>query len=140
MQSQTINWAEFERRAHDLGIAHMVGISLLLAHRLLQAEAPEAVRGLWRTDAEIERLSGEVQRDHPEAEEYNPESLQYFRLMMRLRECRSNQFRFLFRLAFTPSVGEWKVIRLPAPLFPFYQVIRMFRLGTKMLRLPMGRD
>jgi hypothetical protein len=55
---------------------------------------------------------------------------------MGLRERRSDQFRFLCRLACTPSVGEWKVIRLPAPLFPFYRVIRMFRLGARMFRLP----
>ncbi len=135
MQSQTIDWAEFERRIRDLGIARMVGVSLLLAHRLLHSEAPEAVRGIWRADVEIERVSEEVQRDLLVAEEYNPESLQYFRLMMRLRERSRDQFRFLCRLAFTPSVGEWKAIRLPAPLFPLYRVIRMFRLGAKMFRL-----
>jgi len=111
---------------------------MLLTHQLLHADLPESMQGLWRTDSEIERLSGEVQRGLPDAEEYNPESLQYFRLIMRLRERPTDQFRFLYRLAFTSSVSEWKVIRLPAPLFPFYRVIRMFRLGARMFRS--GRD
>jgi Uncharacterised nucleotidyltransferase len=138
LQSQAIDWAEFERRVRGLGIARIVGVSMLLTHQLLHADPPESMQGLWRTDSEIERLSGEVQRGLPDAEEYNPESLQYFRLIMRLRERPTDQFRFLYRLAFTSSVSEWKVIRLPAPLFPFYRVIRMFRLGARMFRS--GRD
>ena len=138
VQSQAIDWAEFERRARGLGMARMVGVSLLLTHQLLRADVPDSMQRLWSTDSEVERLSEEVQRGLPVAEEYNPESLQYFRLIMRLRERRSDQYRFLCRLAFTPSIGEWKAIRLPVPLFPFYRVIRMFRLGARMLRSPIA--
>jgi putative nucleotidyltransferase-like protein len=134
VQSQTVDWAGLERQARKLGVARIVGVSLRLAHRLLHANVPDLVRNLWNADPETERLSEEVLGGLPNAEAYNPESLQYFRLMMRLRERRSDQFRFLCRLALTPSVGEWRVIRLPAPLFPLYPVIRMFRLGARMLR------
>ena len=134
VQSQTIDWTGLERQARKLGIARIVGVSLWLAHRLLHANVPDMARNLWNADPEIERLSEEVLRGLPDAEAYNPESLQYFQLMMRLRERRSDQFRFLWRLAFTPGVGEWRVIRLPAPLFPLYRVVRMFRLGARMLR------
>jgi hypothetical protein len=134
VQSQSIDWTGLERRARKSGVACMVGVSLLLAHRLLHADVPESVRNLWNANPEIERLSEEVLRGLPDAEACNSESLQYFRLMRRLRERGSDQVRFLLRLAFTPGPGEWGVIRLPAGLFPLYRVVRMFRLGARMLR------
>jgi hypothetical protein len=138
MQSQTIEWPEFERRVGELGVTRMVGVSLLLAHRLLHANVPQSVRNLWNADTKIQRLSEEVLRGLPDAEAYNPESLQYFRLMMRLRERGSDQVRCLLRLAFTPGPGDWAVIRLPAALFPLYRIVRMFRLGARMLRSQAG--
>jgi Uncharacterised nucleotidyltransferase len=138
VEAQTLEWTVFERRAVDLGVARMVGVSLLLAHRLLHANLPEAVRNLWNTDPEIERLSEGVLRGLSAAEAYNAESLGYFRLMMRLRERGRDRARFLCRLAFTPSVGEWRVVRLPEQMFPLYRVIRMFRLGTRVFRSGAG--
>lgn len=134
VQSQTIDWTGVERKARKLGVTRMVGVSLRLAHRLLQANVPDLVRNLWNADPEIERLSEEVLGGLPRAEAFNPESLQYFRLMMRVRERASDQVRFLLRLVFTPGAGEWAIVRLPAPLFPLYGVIRMFRLCARMLR------
>jgi len=138
VQSQTIDWMGLERRARELGVARIVGVSLRLANRLLHANVPDVVRNLWNADPEIERLAEEVLGGLPDAEAYNPESLQYFRLMMRVRERGSDQVRFLLLLAFTPGSGEWAVVRLPAPLFPLYRVIRMFRLGARMLRSQAG--
>jgi hypothetical protein len=138
MRSQTIVWPEFERQVIELGVARMVGVSLLLAHRLLHANVPQSVRNLWNADREIQRLSEQVQRALPDAEACNPESLQYFRLMMRLRERGRDQARFLLRLAFTPGPGEWAVIRLPGALFPLYRIVRMFRLGARILRSQAG--
>jgi hypothetical protein len=48
--------------------------------------------------------------------------------MMRLREKWRVRVQFLWRLALTPSVGEWSVISLPATLFPIYRLLRVFRL------------
>jgi len=69
----------------------------------------------------------------PNSEEYSAESLHYFRLMLQLRERWSDRARFAQRLLFTPSVGEWSVVRLPAPLFPLYRVIRVLRVARRLL-------
>jgi hypothetical protein len=134
VETKALEWPVFERRGVELGLARMIGVSLRLAHRLLRANVPQSVRNLWTEDPEIERLSEDVVRGLSTAETYDAESLRYFRLMMRLRERGSDQMRFLSRLAFTPSLGEWRVVRLPAPLFPLYRVIRMFRLGARVFR------
>jgi hypothetical protein len=55
--------------------------------------------------------------------------------MVSLRERVSDRLRFAARLAFTPSVGEWDVVHLPAPLFPLYRVVRLFRVAGRLLSL-----
>jgi hypothetical protein len=61
------------------------------------------------------------------------ESLGYFRQMLGLRERTRDKIRFLHRLALTPGMGEWSAIRLPAPLFPLYRIVRLFRLMGRLL-------
>jgi len=134
IQSQSLNWDLVLQRARDSGIERMLGISLLLASRLLGASVPDSLSAKWHDDTEIARLCKQITQHMPNSEEYNTETLHYFRLMLRLRERISDQARFAFRLAFTPSVGEWSVVRLPVPLFPLYRVIRLFRVAGRFLR------
>lgn len=126
------DWSLVEQHARELGICRIVAVSLLLTHRLFGASIPDSLRELGRADHEAEPLSEQIARDLPGAEEHNSESLQYFRLMLRLRERTRDQLRFLFRLSVTPSIGEWALVRLPGPLFPVYRIIRLFRLGTRL--------
>jgi len=132
LKSPQLNWGAVEQCAHDLGIWRMVGVSLVLAHRLLEADLPDAVRQKLEDDREIESLCAAIARLLRTAEEFNAESAAYFRLMIRLRERPSDKLRFLFRLAVTPGVGEWNAVRLPAALFPLYRVVRVFRLLAKL--------
>jgi hypothetical protein len=65
---------------------------------------------------------------------YEEQQVSYFRLMMRIRERRADRWRFLTRLAFTPGPGEWDAVRLPKRWFPFYRVVRMWRLVGRLTR------
>ena len=90
-------------------------VTMLLANRLLGATIPAAARNsiLGKIRASL-ALVEEIQAEHLMGQEYNTESLAYFRLMMRLRERQSDRLRFLQRLALTPGPGEWKAVRLAA--------------------------
>jgi Uncharacterised nucleotidyltransferase len=131
-QSSSVDWKRLWRRARELGIERILRISLLLAHRLLAADIPPSEGS---RDREIEPLCDRIARGIPNSEEYNTESLGYFRLMLRLRERPSDRVRFVMRLLFTPGPGEWEVLRLPAFLFPLYRVIRLFRVAGRFLHL-----
>ena len=61
------------------------------------------------------------------------ESFAYFRLMLQLRERRSDRLRFLTRLAFTPGPSEWAAVRFPEPLFPLYRLVRLSRLAARLV-------
>jgi hypothetical protein len=79
-------------------------------------------------------LVQEIQAHIVSESAFNVESLAYFRLMLRLRERRSDRLRFLARLVFTPGPGEWAAVRLPRLLFPLYPLVRLARLATRPIR------
>lgn len=136
VQSQPLHWDLVNRQARELGIERILGVSLLLAGRWLDAAVPELLLRRWLNDREICGLYDEITQQIPHAEQHNPESLVYFRLMLRLRERTTDKVRFALRLLFTPSAGEWSFVRLPEPLFPLYRVIRFFRLSRRLFSTP----
>jgi hypothetical protein len=128
-----LNWNLLLGRAWGLGIGRIVDVSLGLADSLLGADVPPKVRDQVRADADGMKLIGPITRRIVESERYSTESIEHIRLMLQLRERVVDKMRFALRLAFTPSIGEWSVVSLPAPLFPLYRVIRLFRLAARFL-------
>jgi len=121
-----IDWGRGCDEARRLGITRILVISLLLAQELLGAELPVNLATL--PDAESRKIAAAVGADVAKGSELRPESPAYFRFMMRLREHRQDRVRFLWRLAVTPSVGEWQAVQLPDAMFPLYFGVRLFRL------------
>jgi hypothetical protein len=114
-------------RAKRLGVQRIVAVSFFLAQKLLEARLPEIVQAQIRKDDSIERLDNEIVPIIVAGSDYDPESISYFWLMIRVRERWRDRIKFLWRLIFTPSVGEW--VRFDClPGFSSYRVVRMFRL------------
>ena len=137
MSSMSLDWHVLLNRAAEFSILRIVGVSLVLAHQLLGANLPEPdfldLNDLKNRQL-IASLCHEITAHIPAAEEFRTESVEYFKLMLRLRERTVDQMRFSTRLLFTPSVGEWELVKLPAPLFPLYRVVRLFRLAARPFR------
>jgi len=133
---QPLHWELLLERARELGIQRILEVSLVLASRLLGANAPENVRMNLGKDVMSNELAEEIARHIPDSEEYRTDTLDYFRLMLRLRERPSDRMRLMSRLAFTPSVNEWQLVRLPSALFPLYRMVRMYRLARRFLFSP----
>ena len=110
-----LDWDRVFSDAKELGFLRIVGVSLTLAIHLLEANIPDSAMRRIQTDPTIPALTDRVATDVPESEAYSTESLEYFRLMVNLRERVSDRPRFVARLTFTPSVGEWDVVNLPRP-------------------------
>ncbi|MGA9039427.1 MAG: nucleotidyltransferase family protein [Terriglobales bacterium] len=130
---QRMDWIAIEKQSTDLGIERIVAVNFLLAHKLLRAPLPEMVEKFVLSDQAIEVLAGEIMPTIVQSMEYNTESISYFRLMMKVRERWLDRVRFLWRLVFTPTPGDWSAVRLATPLFPLYRLVRMFRLSGKLL-------
>jgi hypothetical protein len=131
MQGSRLDWAAVVRRAREYGIWRIVEVSLALANEFLGADGPAEVMGHVHNDGNVRELAAQIGKDIPESEGYRTDTVEYFRLMLRLRERASDRWRLLSRLAFTPSVNEWKLVRLPGALFPLYRVVRMYRLTRR---------
>jgi hypothetical protein len=129
-----LDWAWISEQGRKLGIVRILRVSLLLASRLLRVGIPAAADLHLGNDPEADALANEVEPHISATEEFNVESVAYFRLMMRLRENRRDRLRFLSRLTLTPGPGEWAALRLPDALFPLYRVVRLWRLGARLVR------
>lgn len=129
-----LNWDWITSQAKALGIERIMHVTLLLAKSLLGAEIPSSPNRTLLSDAASHILADNIRIEMANGVSCNVESLDYFRLMMRLRERRADRLRFLRRLTFTPGPGEWKAIQLPARLFPLYPVVRLWRLTARLFR------
>jgi hypothetical protein len=125
VRSQRIDYGVLRERAVALGVVRIVGVSLWLANQLLECPIPPELTGFVEDARE---LGGRVSRIVARSEHYNTESIEYFRLMLALRERLVDRFKFVWRLLFTPSVGEWEAVELPDLLFPLYRVVRVLRI------------
>jgi hypothetical protein len=136
-RSRWVDWAALQARAEKLGIARIVAVTFLLAHKLLGAAVPAQLD--VERDARAKDLAPRIVQLIVAEDEFDPESVAYFRLMMDLRERRRDRASFLWRLCVTPGTGEWSAIQLPSLLFPLYRVVRMLRLAGRMVS-PMSRS
>ena len=134
MSLPTLDWNWIASQAKDLGIVRILRVTMLLANRLLGATIPAAAQASLPEDPGTPALAEEIQTHIASEAVFNVESLAYFRLMMRLRERPLDRLRFLQRLALTPGPSEWQAVRLPAPLFPLYRLVRLSRLAARFVR------
>ncbi len=134
MSIPALNWNWIGSQAEGLGVVRILRVSMLLANRLLDAPIPAAALAALPEDPGAAALAGEIQTYIVSQDAFSVESVAYFRLMMRLRERPADCRRFLQRLVFTPGPGEWQALRLPAPLFPLYRLVRLSRLTARFIR------
>ena len=127
---QRIDYDVVRERAAALGVLRIIEVSLEMAHRLLGGAVPPEFEP--KVDGDVQDLCERVTRIVARGTDYETESLEYFRLMLALRERASDRWRFGWRLLSMPSVGEWEAVALPGPLFPLYRVVRLWRVGKRL--------
>ena len=131
LKRENVNWKWVQSQAQELGIERILHITLLLANRLLATAIPAPLENPILADRAAHAFADEIAVAVAAGVTYEEEKVSYFRLMMRLRERKTDRLRFLARLAFTPGPGEWETIRLPKALFPLYRLVRLARLATR---------
>jgi hypothetical protein len=131
-RSQTIDLALVFSQARRLGIARILGVSFWLVKNVLRAELPQPAEEMIAADLRVPALGAEFAERLARGAAYDFESTEYFRLILKLRERRGDRWRYLWRLASTPSLGDVAAMRLPEALFPLYRVVRIGRLLRKL--------
>lgn len=133
LRTQTINYSLAFSRARALGIARILGVSFWLATNVLRAELPKPAEDMIGADPRVPALGREFAGRLARDAVYDLESTEYFRLLMNLRERRGDRLRYLWRLVWTPGVGDVAAVRLPEALFPCYRIVRIGRLMRKVV-------
>jgi hypothetical protein len=122
------DWDSVWRQSEPLGIRRIVAVTFTLSHRLLGEVLPPGMQSDENSNALANELVPLIAGSGP----FDPESTDYFRRIAATRENRGDRARFWWRLATTPSTGEWSAIRLAGPLFPLYRVVRAARLAKRL--------
>lgn len=133
LADRELDWNFVLREASRLGLKRILAISLKLGEQLLWLELPPKIAAELKDHGSGAHASEICRRMH-RSEEIESSSLQYVRMTMSLRERRRDQMRIAWRLATTPSVGEWRARQLPDSLFPLYRAVRAWRLATRVVR------
>lgn len=133
-QLRSLDWDWIGSRAQGLGVARILRVSLALGEDLLCSQIPGEAEAYLPRDAVAPRLANEIEDYLANDVTLGVESLAYFRWMVRLRERRTDQLRFMNRLIFTAGPGEWAAVQLPKALFPLYRLIRLGRLAARVVQ------
>ena len=133
LRTQTIDYSLAVSQARALGIARILGVGFWLVKDVLRAELPKPTEEMIGADPRVPALGREFAGRLARDEAYDLESTEYFRLILKLRERRGDRLRYLWRLVWTPSVGDVAAVRLPEALFPCYRIVRIGRLMRKVV-------
>lgn len=133
-QAQTIDYPRAFAQARTLGIVRILGVSFWLVKNVLRAQLPQDAEEMIAADPRVPALGAEFAARLVRGASYDFESPEYFRLILKLRERRGDRWRYLWRLVWTPGVGDVAAVRLPEALFPLYRIVRIGRLMQKLMR------
>lgn len=139
LRSRDINWSIVRKEAAHLGVQSLLAVAVGVASRLLDAPIPDGMENLSgerRHAGLVAELCSNAAQDQSTPGTPNEQSFRGFLLQAKLRERWRDRTRMLYRLAVTPSLSEWSVLKLPPILSPFYLVIRSFRLLRKVPQAP----
>jgi hypothetical protein len=132
-QAQPIDYSLALAQARALGIVRILGVSFWLVKNVLRVELPHPAEEMIAADPRVPALGAEFAARLVRGASYDFESTEYFRLILKLRELRSDRWRYLWRLVWTPGVGDIAAVQLPEALFPLYRIVRIGRLMRKLL-------
>jgi Uncharacterised nucleotidyltransferase len=132
-EAQTIDYSLAFGRARALGIVRILGVSFWLVKNVLRVKLPQAAEEMITADPRVPALGAEFAARLVRGASYDFESTEYFRLILKLRERRGDRWRYLWRLVWTPGVGDVAAVQLPEALFPLYRIVRLGRLIRKLV-------
>jgi hypothetical protein len=133
-----LEWERILDTAFRSGIERILFLGLYLAKDMLGADIPNEINKRLMNDKAIPSLAEEVHKRTFTETESLPGEAERFVFYLRMRENLKDKMQYCFRRLFTSTQTDWSLLRLPAPLFPFYRFLRPFRLVKKFGREALG--
>lgn len=133
--SDDLDWERLVEQASAFHSRRMLLLGLFLANQLLGVSLDAKILREVRADATVERLAGEVS-ERLFSEEVDPdgvlEGTAFRAFHLRALEGIREKLRYCVHRVVTPTLWEWRLLPLPAVLFPFYRVLRPVLLTGKL--------
>jgi hypothetical protein len=126
-----LDWKKTIELAYASGGRRMLLLGLLLAKDLLDAPIPEEITKGFESDPEVRRLATKLEEGLFKRSNGSVGILRRSLFYLRVRERLRDRIRYCTDLAITTTPGDWALLNLPRFLFPFYFLIRPFRLIKK---------
>jgi hypothetical protein len=123
-----LDWSVIAERAEGTGARRIVALGLRLAEEVGGAVLVPEAEKLSRPDVVARSLSDYVKDRLPSYVE-EPGLWESATFFLRSRERLRDRLFFILNRTFTPQRGDFTGIDLPAFLYPFYYVVRPFRLA-----------
>jgi len=136
LRIEKIDYSLVSDRARALGIVRILSVSFWLAKHVLGTELPNPAEHIIASDPETPAIGSEFAERLARGAAYDFESTEYFRLIMNLRERRSDRWKYIGRLMLTPGPNDIAAVQFPEALFLLYRVVRMARLARRFFRPP----
>jgi hypothetical protein len=133
-----LDWERILNSAFRSGIERILFLGLYLAKSMLGADIPHEVKRRLMNDQAISSLAEKVRKRIFTETESTPREAERFVFYLRMRERLKDKVKYCFYRLFTSTTKDWSLLRLPAPLFPFYRFLRPFRLMKKFGRQALG--
>jgi hypothetical protein len=126
-----INWKRTLAEAARLNAMRALSVGLLLVTELLRLVLPEEVVRAIRSDRVASRLARDIQDRLFSPTPVGHTSLEACRFHLRMTQGLGNKLRLFTTFVFTPGEAEFRVLQLPAWLYPLYYPFRIARLAAK---------
>ncbi len=124
-----LDWERIISDVRGSGCDRTFGLGLALAREVTKAKLPPLVEEMIQMDVAIPDLMKKVVEWLGASEA--PSLLEQTIFLLQLQKSPAERGRMLYRIAMTPSVADWRALRLPAPLTGLYRLIRPLRLLIK---------
>jgi len=135
-----LDWPLLLDRAVSAGALRVLCLGLYLATDWLAAPLPPSVQHSIAADPAVASIASTLRdrlfEEHGEAS--NP--LQSFWQHCHVQSSPDRRLRYAARALFTPSSGDWRLLRLPRSLFPLYYLVRPIRLAVQLIRRAFRRQ
>jgi len=126
--SRALDWDRILREARRSGAGRMLALGLFLARSLLGAPLPDEVRRRVESDPAVEALASGVRMRLFQEPGRPPGAFGSTLFQLRLLEHWRERARFCRLVLTTPTVADWKRVRLPPALSFLYYPLRVARL------------
>ena len=125
-----LDWGHVRSESRRMRMARMVRIALVLARRM-GAMVPDELEREIVEDLEAQALAGEVRGHISKIAEPGREQQAEHRLITASLDSPADRFAYAARYAVTPTLDDWRYLRLPAGLRWLYPAVRLLRLATQ---------